>query len=86
MAAAAGCTQVPELDQAISDGLRDARYPALIPLDDDIFAGQDPGAEAEDIEANLTNRRDRLKSRAAGMTAPVIDPVTRKRMQAGVGR
>ncbi len=83
---ATACTQVPELDATIPAHLRNAPYPALVPLDDALFAAPLPQVQSQEIERSLTARRDRLQSRAKGLNASVVDPEARKRMLNGVGR
>lgn len=63
---AAGCTRaVPELDQTRSDALRDAPYPALIPLGPALAANAAEPDSAEKLEQEMTARRALLNARAA---------------------
>ena len=82
----AGCIEVPELDATVPDSLRDADYPALLPLDPSLFAGDTPEQEAAAIKQDLAARRERLQRRADALGAPVIDAETQARMQGGVNR
>jgi len=78
------CTEVPELEALETRALRDAPYPALIPLDPSLFSEPAPEDEADELEEGLSARMDRLQGRARRLNAPVIDEPTRKRMKAGV--
>ncbi|QIE47461.1 hypothetical protein G5B38_06380 [Pseudohalocynthiibacter aestuariivivens] len=83
MAALASCSQFPELDAAVSDDIRDAPYPDLVPLDTlDIRTGT--GRIAPDAAQTMESRVARLKSRAARLRRTVIDQDTRARMQGGI--
>lgn len=78
-----GCTPFPDLDSALSDGARDAPYPALLPVetltaraaDPQITPGTGPG-----IEARVAS----LRARAARLRGSVIDNRTHQRLSAGV--
>ncbi|MCA0869619.1 hypothetical protein LCL97_02160 [Seohaeicola saemankumensis] len=82
----AGCTQVPELNDTVTDDLSSSKYPALVPLAPTLGTRPAPQDEAERLESSLNGRRDRLKSRASGLQAGIIDEKTRKRMREGVAR
>lgn len=83
---AVACTQVPELDDTVTDDLRDSKYPALVPLGPALGTLPAPEDEAARLESELTARRDRLKSRASGLQTQIIDENSRKRMRDGVAR
>ncbi|MFT7595615.1 MAG: hypothetical protein ACI8R4_002944 [Paracoccaceae bacterium] len=69
-----GCAQVPELDATVPDHLRDAAYPALIPLDGSLAPNVLPADAASEIEDSLAARRDRLQARAKRLNTPIVDP------------
>ncbi len=80
------CAQFPELDATVPQHLRDADYPALVPLDGSLTSNIAPRQAAQPIESYLTARRDRLQRRARALRATIIDSETRKRMQDGISR
>ncbi|TDK51583.1 hypothetical protein [Antarcticimicrobium luteum] len=70
LVAAAGCTRtVPELDQTRTDALRDAPYPALVPLGPLLATGAAEPDSAERLEREMAWRSARLKSRADRLRA-----------------
>jgi len=69
LAAATACTPVPELDETVSDDLRAAPYPALIPLEPALAAGAAEPQRAEDLERQMTARQARLRARAQRLQA-----------------
>lgn len=69
----AGCTRVPELDEGRSANLRQADYPALIPLDAALATDPPEEGKAETLERQLSGRRDRLKARARWLQAARFD-------------
>lgn len=78
-----GCTQFPQLDATLSDEVRRAPYPDLVPLDslqDRMEMTQVQPGTLPAIEERIA----RLKARAAGLRGSVIDSAARARMQAGV--
>lgn len=74
LALAPGCAQVPELDATVPEHLKDAAYPALIPLDGSLATEILPADAASEIEDHLAGRRDRLQARAKRLNSPVTDP------------
>ncbi|MEY8842388.1 hypothetical protein AB9K41_25435 [Cribrihabitans sp. XS_ASV171] len=78
------CVQVPELDESVPPGLRDAPYPKLQPLDETLGPAVDPVSEAEELEERLSGRVQSLQSRARGLQAPVIEPSARERLREGI--
>lgn len=70
LAMAAGCTRaVPELDETRTDALRDAPYPALIPLGPALAANAAEPDSAEMLEREMAARRALLNARAARLRA-----------------
>ncbi|WP_425043999.1 hypothetical protein [Primorskyibacter sp. S87] len=81
----AACTNVPELQERLTDDLRNAKYPALVPLDQALKAQSPKGDEAQELEDSLTARRDGLQNRAKALNeTEAVDEETRLRMQQGV--
>jgi hypothetical protein len=75
-----GCAPLPG---GLSSG--NAPPPPLLPLDT-LLAGVDaPGATAATADT-LAGRAARLRTRAALMRAPVLDPATRARLAAAIAR
>jgi len=83
---AAACTQVPELEDTVTDDLSASKYPALVPLAPTLGMRPAPQDEAARLESTLNGRRDRLQSRATELQVGLIDEKTRKRMREGVAR
>ncbi|MDX2483638.1 MAG: hypothetical protein QNK42_08250 [Pseudodonghicola sp.] len=72
--AVAGCTrEVPELDQTRTEALRDAPYPALIPLESALATGAATPDSAQQLEREMTRRRALLKARADRLRAAQSD-------------
>ncbi len=72
--AVAACTRnVPELDQTRTDALRDAPYPALIPLESALATDAATPDSAEQLEREMTQRRALLKARADRLRAAQSD-------------
>lgn len=66
----AGCTRdVPELDQTRSAALRDAPYPALIPLGPALAIDAAEPDSAEKLQQEMAGRRALLNARAARLRA-----------------
>ena len=83
VAALPACSQFPALDAAVSDDVRDAPYPDLVPLDTlDIRTG--PGRITPGTAQTMEARIARLKARAARLRGTVIDRDTRTRMKGGI--
>ncbi|MQY42652.1 hypothetical protein GG681_08350 [Epibacterium sp. SM1969] len=72
LALAAACTRVPEIEDQLTDDLRNAPYPELIPLDGVVEDRAAPSEEAQELEAELARRAARLKARAAALKAAEI--------------
>lgn len=85
IASLAGCTEAPGRTGDMTAAQRHAPYPALIPARRITARVPAPSPEA-DTAADLDRRAARLRARAAGLSAPVIDDATRARMQTGVVR
>lgn len=79
----AGCSQFPDLDDAVSPGARDAAYPALIPVER-IRARVPEARLAPEAEDTMTARVSALRLRAARLRGAVIDDPSRARLKAGV--
>ncbi|QBF31201.1 hypothetical protein [Thalassococcus sp. S3] len=84
VAALCGCTQFPDLDDAVPPASEVADYPDLVPIDT-LLAGNDPDPTTGQQEADaLEARAAQLRARAARLQGGVVDPGTRARMQDGV--
>ncbi len=81
----AGCSDFPELDDAVSPTARKAGYPALLPIDQ-LIAGAKDVQITEETVSSLQSRIARLNARAARLRGPVIDAATRARMRAAIAR
>ncbi|WP_137703084.1 hypothetical protein [Marimonas lutisalis] len=83
LATLAGCSEFPELDDAVSPEMDQADYPALVPVEPLIAAAQ--GAQiTEETGASVLGRVAALKAKAAGLSGTIVDEASRKRMQIGV--
>ena len=83
LSVAAGCTQFPDLDDALSPGARDASYPDLVPVER--IRGQVPqGRLTPEAGDTMTDRVSALRLRADRLRGTVLDTPERARLQAGV--
>ncbi len=80
-----GCVDIPELDEGISERLRDADYPALVPIETALAIGTPQAGTAEEVDAELAARRARLEQRAAALRKPILDAESRTRLGETVG-
>ena len=64
IAVVTGCTRVPEIEERVSDDLRSAPYPALIPLHSALEPLPSATEAGASLEEALNARRDRLQRRA----------------------
>ena len=80
----AGCSDQPDLDSTISDSVRAAPYPDLVPLEPLLATTGSPRDTSDQPEADLAARRNRLQQRAQQLSGAVVDSDTRARMRAGV--
>ena len=69
LAAAAACTNVPELKEGITPDLRRAAYPDLVPLQGLLEPLPAPAQQSAETEAELNARAARLRARAAALEA-----------------
>lgn len=69
LAAAAACTNVPELEEGITPDLRSAAYPDLVPLDGLLEPLPAPARQSAETQAELDARAARLRARAAALEA-----------------
>ncbi|MES0825168.1 hypothetical protein [Ruegeria sp. SCP11] len=60
----AGCADFPELEGRELPELQSARYPALIPLQENLGPPVDPVNEAAEVEEDLTARREALEKKS----------------------
>lgn len=66
-AACAACTRVPEIEDRLTTDMRDAAYPALLPLDDGLPTLPTPQDQSAELEEQLEARSARLKARAEAL-------------------
>jgi|TARA_B110000483_G_scaffold177904_1_gene210400 hypothetical protein len=78
------CTQFPELDGAVSDAGKDAKYPKLLPVDTLLAQSNSTGPSPEEAASTLSARLAALQNRAAQLRGSVVDSSTQKRMKDGV--
>ena len=75
----AACSQFPELDASVSDSVRDANNPDLVPLAQlDVAARQ--GRITDETTQGTQARIARLEARAARLRGSVLDAPSRKRL------
>ena len=79
-----GCTQFPELDNAVSANGHNADYPTLVPVQSLLVQSRTTGPTAEQTVAGLNARVLALQNRAARLRGAVVDANTRNRMRNGV--
>ena len=82
--ALAACTTFPEIDAVETPGVDSAPYPDLVPIGTLLETG--PPRATPEIRAGVESRAAALRSRAAALQGPIVDPQTRSRMEAGAGR
>lgn len=80
----AGCTDPYPLAADLTEADRRAPYPALLPAEQ-IRAQVPPPRTTERTQPDLDARAARLRARAAGLRAPVIDAETQSRLEQGTG-
>lgn len=79
-----GCTQFPELDNAVSDRAKEADFPTLVPIQSLLAQSATITTPPEQTISTLTARADALRNRAARLQGEVVDANTRERMRNGV--
>ncbi|WP_170569262.1 hypothetical protein [Ruegeria atlantica] len=62
--ACAGCADFPELEGRELPELKSARYPTLIPLQENLGPPVDPVNEAAEVEEELLARREALEKKS----------------------
>lgn len=83
----AACSEFPELDGVMSDQARDADYPTLLPFETLFAQAYGPTRLDARSGASLAARADALRRRAEALKRTrLIDPASRRRMQAAVAR
>lgn len=80
----AGCADQPDLESTISDSVRAAPYPDLVPLEPLLATSGPRRDKIDNPETDLAARRDRLQQRAQRLSGTVVDTDTRTRMRTGV--
>jgi len=71
--ACAGCADFPELEGRELDNVKSARYPKLIPLQENLGPPADPANEAIEVEEDLIARRKELQKKARKLQRAKID-------------
>ena len=64
---ATACTRVPELEDQLTEDLRSADYPVLIPLDQAVAPLPLPATQSAELEQQLLARSARLQNRARAL-------------------
>ncbi len=62
--ACSGCADFPELEGRELPNVKSARYPTLIPLQENLGPPADPVNEAAEVEEDLLARRKELRKKA----------------------
>ncbi len=73
MLCCAACADFSELDDSEPASLKSARYPKLIPLQENLGPPIDPVNEASEVEEDLTARRDELQKKADRLQSEQIN-------------
>ncbi|SIN98827.1 hypothetical protein [Vannielia litorea] len=84
--ALAGCTQFPELDAVTSASAKSAAYPRLVPIDGILARAGSSGTDPVALRSSLEARVAGLRTRAARMRGPIIEPPVRARMNDALRR
>ncbi len=71
--ACAGCADFPELEGREQPDVRSARYPTLIPIQENLGPPVDPVNEAAEVEEDLVARREALEKKAQDLQAAEIN-------------
>ncbi|UYV38628.1 hypothetical protein N4R57_06145 [Rhodobacteraceae bacterium D3-12] len=79
----AGCTDFPDLGDAVAPGLDSAAFPKLVPVEPLLAQTEEVQITPQSM-AGIDGRIARLKARAARLRGRVVDTGTRARMQDGV--
>lgn len=80
-----GCAAPPNVGRPMSDAVKRADYPRILPLDA-VLAQRPDVAPAEEIAAPLASRASALRARAARLRGPIVDQSTRSRMRDALAR
>ena len=78
------CTQFPELDDAVFNVGKDAKYPKLLPVDALLAQSNSTGPSPAETASTLSARIAALQNRAAQLRGSVVDANTQNRMKDGV--
>jgi hypothetical protein len=71
--ACAGCADFPELEGREQPNVKSARYPKLIPIQENLGPPVDPANEAAEVEEDLAARREALEKKAEELQAAEIN-------------
>ena len=78
------CTQFPELDRAITPELKEADYPALVPVEPLLTRATEGRVDPVTTQSNLEGRVARLRARAALLRGSVLTGRERQRLAQGL--
>ena len=81
----AGCTDIPQLEQSLSERAQAASYPKLISVEG-ILASALPSEISEAMTANVAKRSSGLRVKAARLSGDVIAPDDQSRLKGGTAR
>ena len=81
----AGCSDFPQLDNAVSETARNADFPQLVPKSQLLANARDVQISPQ-TTAGIINRAGSLQARAARLRSPVLSSATRARLQAAMAR
>ena len=82
LALLAGCGEVPDLQAADSDYVKQADYPTLVPIED--LGIKTEADETTNEATGLASRAQALRNRARRLQGEVIDDADKKRLEQGV--
>ena len=82
---AAGCSDFPQLDNAVSETARNADFPGIVPKSQ-ILANANDVQISPQTTAGIRNRASGLRARAARLRGPVLSSATRARLRAAMAR
>ncbi|WP_170330857.1 hypothetical protein [Ruegeria arenilitoris] len=71
--ACAGCADFPELEGREQPNVKSARYPKLVPIQENLGPPVDPLNEAAEVEEDLIARREALQKKAEELQAAEIN-------------
>lgn len=82
--ALSACTQFPDLEHTRTDALKDAEYPALVPIEPILAAIEPPGTLPDETTAGINTRLAALRGRAEGLRGDVLSADDKRRLAEGL--